>query len=63
MGEHVESLNEARDLLHEARAAFDAFLVMLSGAEAVQQEGLYFLLRPVADNLQQAEERLDLMAH
>lgn len=63
MGDDAEVLNEARDLVHEASAAIDALMGMLSGAEAVNQEGLFYLLRPLADNLQQAEERLDLMRH
>lgn len=63
MSDQIETLNEARDLMHEARSAFDAFMVMLGGANAIKQEGLFFLLRPVADTLQQIEERLDMMAN
>lgn len=61
MTEHAETLAEARDRLHEARAAFDAFMVMLSGAQAIEQEGLYYLLQPVAGNLEHAEKCLALI--
>lgn len=63
MFEHAETLVEARDRLHEARSAFDAFLLMLSGAQAINQEGLYYLLQPVASNLEQAEKCLALLRH
>lgn len=62
MGEHIQNLTEARDCVHAARAAFDAFMVMLSGDQPIKQEGLYFLLQPVAGNLEQAEQCLNLVA-
>jgi len=62
MCDNGNTLNEARDMMHEARSAFDAFMVMLGGAQALNQEGLYFLLRPVGDALHQVEDRLDLLS-
>jgi hypothetical protein len=63
MSNEPSDLNEARDMLHEARTAFDAFIELLNGEQPLNQEGLYYLLRPLSDTLHQVEERLDLMAH